>query len=192
MNETREKILSSGVQVLLEKGYNGAGLKEILAAAGVPKGSFYHFFKSKEEFGKQVLDVYSDQFKPILQAYLIDSTESPLERLQIFFDAMIDHFDREQACKGGCLVGNLAQELADVNESMRTHTLGIMDAWTQYFQRCLDDAKREGQLPDSTDTKQLGEFILNSWEGALLKMKVETTTEPLKVFSSQLFQLLKP
>ena len=191
MSTTKEKIIQSGIEVLLEKGYNGAGLKEILDAAGVPKGSFYHFFKNKEAFAKEALTHYSDGFKPVLQQFLIDSKKSPIQRIELFFAAMTELFDTEKNCKGGCLVGNIAQELADINDPLRTQVLQIMESWREYFVTCLDQAKKNNELANNTDSTQLAEFILNSWEGALLKMKVVGNVEPLKNFNRQITHYLK-
>ncbi len=190
MSETKEKIIEEGTRVLLEKGYNGAGLKEILDAASVPKGSFYHFFKNKEDFGIQALEHYSDAFKPLLQTHLLDSEAAPLKRINLFFEAMIRYFDAEKHCKGGCLVGNLAQELADTNTPIRHCIMQIMASWNRYFVECLEQARSRGELPASIDIEQLVEFIMNSWEGALVKMKITHNIEPLKIFNQQIERLL--
>jgi len=191
MSATKEKIIESGIEILLEKGYNGAGLKEILDTAKVPKGSFYHFFKSKEDFCKEALNHYSDEFTPILQKYLIDSNESPILRLQLFFKAMTEIFESQKDCKGGCLVGNMAQELADTNTPLRSRILQIMESWNSYFVSCLDEAKKAGELSSDTNTRELAEFILNSWEGALLKMKIVSSAAPLENFNLQIVRILK-
>ena len=186
MTDTKEKIIESGISILLEKGYNGTGLKEILDAARVPKGSFYHFFKNKEEFGKEVLLHYSNEFKPVLEQYLVHSKAAPIQRISLFFEAMIKIFDSENGCKGGCLIGNIAQELADVNPPLRAVTQQIMSTWNEYFVRCLEEARQSGELSNDIDTGDLAEFILNSWEGALLKMKITRTVAPLVNFNRQI------
>ncbi len=191
MSHTKEKIIEAGTIVLLRKGFNGAGLKEILDAANVPKGSFYHFFKNKEAFGKEALIHYSNEFKPVLQQFLIDSKQPPIQRIPIFFQTMADIFEQEKECKGGCLVGNIAQELADINPSLRSCILQIMASWNDYLTHCLDEAQKAGELSPNTDTKALAEFILNSWEGALLKMKIVSSPKPLQNFIRQITKILK-
>jgi len=190
MSSTKEKIITTGIEVLLQKGYNGAGLKEILDAANVPKGSFYHFFKNKEDFAKEALTHYSDQFKPLLQQYLSDSTKPAIQRIPDFFNAMTDFFESQKDCKGGCLVGNMAQELADVNTPLRAHILQIVSSWNIYFIDCLDEAKQAGDLGKEANTRELAEFILNSWEGALLKMKIVSSIAPLQTFNLQIKTIL--
>ncbi len=190
MNNTRDTIINAGIGIFLEKGYNGAGLKEILDAANVPKGSFYHFFKNKEAFGKEALNYYSEQFTPVLQQFFVESKLSPLARFEAFFAAMTELFNTEKNCKGGCLVGNLAQELADVNDELRQCILQIMQSWSRYFKNNLDAAVKAGELANDTDTQALAEFILNSWEGALLKMKIVESVAPLETFQQQISKIL--
>lgn len=190
MNNTRDTIINAGIGIFLEKGYNGAGLKEILDAANVPKGSFYHFFKNKEAFGKEALNYYSEQFTPVLQQFFVESKLSPLARFEAFFTAMTELFNTEKNCKGGCLVGNLAQELADVNDELRQCILQIMQSWSRYFKNNLDAAVKAGELANDTDTQALAEFILNSWEGALLKMKIVESVAPLETFQQQISKIL--
>ncbi len=190
MNNTRDTIINAGIGIFLEKGYNGAGLKEILDAANVPKGSFYHFFKNKEAFGKEALNYYSEQFTPVLQQFFVESRLSPLARFEAFFTAMTELFNTEKNCKGGCLVGNLAQELADVNDELRQCILQIMQSWSRYFKNNLDAAVKAGELANDTDTQALAEFILNSWEGALLKMKIVESVAPLETFQQQISKIL--
>ena len=187
---TKENIIESGITILLEKGYNGAGLQEILKSAGVPKGSFYHFFKNKQDFGKETLFHYHELQKDLLQKWLVDSQEAPLDRLQHFFEAMVEHLETDMACRGGCLVGNLAQELADVDEGFRVQIKSIMQNWRQYFETCLDDAQKNGDISKDFDTTEMAEVLLNSWEGALIKMKVTNSVEPLQSFISVFFRFL--
>ena len=187
---TKEKIIEAGIELFLEKGYNGAGLQEILRAAKVPKGSFYHFFDSKEAFGREALLHYSQAFKPLLQQYLVDSRDKPLARLEAFFDAMIHHFDQVVECKGGCLIGNFAQEMADTNERFREVIESVLSEWRGYFTTCLEEGQRIGEVSERIPADELAEVILNSWEGALLKMKVVRSVAPLQSFRKVLFELL--
>ncbi len=187
---TKETIINAGIGLFHEKGYNAAGLQEILKVAGVPKGSFYHFFKSKEVFGKEVLIHYSDAFKPLLQQYLIDSQDAPLSRLEVFFDALIQRFDEELECKGGCLIGNIAQEMSETNDSFRIAIKAILNDWQSYFVTCLEEAQQTGELSQAVNPGELAEVLLNSWEGALLKMKVVKSVAPLRSFKKIFFKCL--
>ncbi len=189
-SSTQDKIIEAGIGLFLKKGYNGTGLKEILAAANVPKGSFYHFFDSKEAFGKAVLLHYAQAFTPLLKQYLVDGEGSPLFRLDAFFGTMIQRFDKEMDCKGGCLIGNFAQEMADSSPLFRQVVASVMNDWKDHFVACLEEARRAGELTGHLPVEALAEVLLNSWEGALLKMKVVKSVAPLEDFRKVFFELL--
>src|SRR3954464_4367984 len=103
---TKSLLLETGKSVFLEKGYSNSGIEAILQAAGVPKGSFYYYFDSKEDFGLQVLDRFADCYKVDLDRYLDDASLSPLMRLRGYFEAVCTRLESQQ-CRNGCLVGNL-------------------------------------------------------------------------------------
>ena len=189
-SSTQDKIIEAGIELFLEKGYNGAGLKEILAAANVPKGSFYHFFDSKEAFAKAALQNYAQAFTPLLRQFLVNGEGSPLSRLDAFFGAMIQRFDQEMECKGGCLIGNFAQEMADSSPLFRQVVASVMNDWKGHFVTCLEEAQRVGELAEHLPVEALAEVLLNSWEGALLKMKVVKSVAPLEDFRKVFFELL--
>jgi len=189
-NSTKENILNSSTKLFLKKGYNASGLQEILTAANVPKGSFYHFFKSKEMLGKEVLAHYSDENKPIIKRYLVDYKATPLSRLEAFFDEITRHYEQDAECSGGCLIGNLAQEMSETNESFRILIETIFSDWKLYFTTCLKEAQQAHEISQDIDTEELAEVMLNSWEGALLKMKVTKSVAPLRGFKKIFFSLL--
>ena len=184
MNEqsTQEKLLQVGKAIFLEKGYNHTGLQEIVKAAGVPKGSFYHFFASKEAFGLAVLEHHMKTFKPFIEQHLLgDRDVPPLKRLRNFFEAGCAELESE-GCKGGCIVGNLSQELADQNEIFREYLQNALNSWQALFTACLREAQENGDLPKETDVESLGQFLMNGWEGAILRMKATKTSGPLYNF----------
>src|SRR5262245_51137216 len=112
---TCQALLDAGTELILEKGYNHSGLDEILKRAGAQKGSFYHFFASKEDFGLQIVDRYAAARFATLDRFLGDESRRPLERLRLFFE---DSCRRHEAMgyRKGCLFGNLGQEMADQSE----------------------------------------------------------------------------
>jgi len=184
---TKEKLLQVGKAIFLEKGYNHAGLQDIVKAAGVPKGSFYHFFASKEAFGLAVLEQHMQTFCPFLEHQLTGNPEDPpLKRLRNFFETGYALLERE-GWKGGCIVGNFAQELADQNEVFREHLNNALDRWQTMFTGCLREAQERGDLSAEVDVKSLGQFLMNAWEGAILRAKVTKTGDPLKNFIAVYF-----
>src|SRR3954462_12000401 len=113
---TKLSLLEAGRKVFSEKGYNHAGIEAILQAADVPKGSFYYYFDSKEDFGLQVLNCFAERYKVHLDHHLNDASLSPLERLRSYFEAVCQRLESQQ-CRNGCLVGNLSQEMAAQSEA---------------------------------------------------------------------------
>jgi TetR/AcrR family transcriptional regulator, transcriptional repressor for nem operon len=189
MNElsTKEKLLQVGKAIFLEKGYNHTGLKEIVQAAGVPKGSFYHFFQSKEAFGLAVLDQHMQTFCPFLEERLTaNKSTPPLERLRNFFETGYALLKKE-GWKGGCIVGNFSQELADQSEVFREHLRSDLNRWQVLFTTCLREAQEAGDLSVNLDVEAMGQFLMNAWEGAILRSKVTKTGEPIKNFISVFF-----
>jgi len=176
---TKQKILQIGAEIIHLKGYNATGLQEILSAANVPKGSFYNHFKSKEDFGLQVIDFFSDFFAQFCKDILEDSTRSPLERLERLLDQFMEFFDsKEYTC--GCPVGNLAQELGDINPVFKEKLSKAIDTMVDYYTLILSEAQAEGEVSKDMNAKEAANFIVASWHGALIRMKVSKGVEPLK------------
>lgn len=184
---TKMRILSEGARIVYEKGFNHTGIQEILAAAGVPKGSFYFYFKSKDDFGLQLVDFYLEFALAGMDAILGSASDQPLERLRDFFRHM-KGVAKERGLRGGCPFGNLAQEMADQNEAFRLKVNHALSALSGRIARCLEEAQRLNQIDHSSDAGELADFIFNSWEGALLRMKTENSLLPLDVFESMIFE----
>jgi TetR/AcrR family transcriptional regulator, transcriptional repressor for nem operon len=184
---TKMRILSEGARIVYEKGFNHTGIQEILEAAGVPKGSFYFYFKSKDDFGLQLVDFYLEFALAGMDAVLGLSSHEPLERLRNFFRHM-KGVAEERGLRGGCPIGNLAQEMADQSEAFRLKVNHAFSALSGRIARCLEEAQRLNQIGPSTDPGELADFIMNSWEGALLRMKAENSLLPLDVFERMIFE----
>src|SRR5436305_8625304 len=127
-DSTRDVLLEAGRRLFLERGYNHAGIDAILRSAGVPKGSFYHYFPSKEGFGLEVLDRFAARHEADLDRYLMDTSLRPLERLRRLAEAISARLQPRE-CRNGCLVGNLSQEMADQSEAFRARLGAIFRRW---------------------------------------------------------------
>lgn len=188
-SETREALLRAGVAALTEKGFCATGLDEILRAAGVPKGSFYHHFDSKEAFGAQLIDQYAAYFAHKLDRHLRDEALPPLDRLRRFIaDAragMIRHDFRR-----GCLIGNLGQEMAALPGAFRQRLIDVFTDWQNRTAVCLRAARRNGDIPPDADCDALAEFFWTGWEGAVLRARLERQAAPLDKFATAFFTLL--
>ncbi len=186
---TKEAIIKKGARLIHEKGYNNTGLQEILGAAGIPKGSFYFYFKNKEDFGLQVIDSYAAFILPMAEEILCDTTLPPLTRLERFFDYQVQHFESMQLCYG-CPIGNLMQEMSDLNETFREKIGSIYDALCSLLHRCILEARQAGALPEGVDAREAAEYIFDSWEGAVMHMKLAKSARPLVTFKKMLFATL--
>ncbi|NML18123.1 acrylate utilization transcriptional regulator AcuR [Azohydromonas caseinilytica] len=184
--DTREALVRAGVVALTTKGFSSTGLDEILRGVGVPKGSFYHYFGSKEAFGAELIDRYAEYFARRLDDFLLDEQEPPLQRLRNFTSdaesAMARHgFER------GCLVGNLGQESGALPESYRTRLRQVFDDWQQRTARCLEAARASGELASAADCQRLAAYFWIGWEGAVLRAKLERDAAPLRLFADMFF-----
>jgi TetR/AcrR family transcriptional regulator, transcriptional repressor for nem operon len=189
---TKLRILSEGARIVYEKGYNNTGIQEILAAAEVPKGSFYFYFKSKEDFGLQLIDFYLDFSVSALTAHMSASDRDPIGRLRRFFLSMQDASEQKNF-KGGCPIGNLTQEMADLKDTFRIKLNQAFARMSNLIADCLDQARDLNQIAAALNPHETADFILNSWEGALLRMKAQCSVQPLVVFDRMVFEgLLKP
>jgi TetR/AcrR family transcriptional repressor of nem operon len=186
---TREHILACGGEIIHHKGYTATGLQEILQTAGVPKGSFYFYFKSKEEFGLALVDYYRHLFAEQVRPILKDSTKPPLERLAGFFLWMQRYFAQEGYIKG-CPIGNLIQELGDVNPVFRPKLQASLERLIIMVEQLLLQAKERGEIPDRIDPQKTAGFIISAWQGALIRMKAVAGPEPLENFHAMVFEVL--
>ncbi len=183
----RTELIRVGSDIVLRQGFKAASLNEILTAAGVPKGSFYYYFSSKEEFGLAIIDDFANKYGDRLKNLLEDKRFSPLTRLHKYFMSGIEDMEACQYAEG-CLIGNLAQELSTQKELFRDRLNRIFDDWEQYFVRCLKEACEAGEISNELDFVDLGRFILFSWEGAILRAKVTKSTLPMRTFVKVLFE----
>jgi TetR/AcrR family transcriptional regulator, transcriptional repressor for nem operon len=183
---TRLSIIKQGARLVHAKGYNNTGLSDILKAAGVPKGSFYHYFRSKDDFGLALIDYFSESIQFMLKGYLDDASTPPLERLGLAMDAYHSIFEK-MGHRCGCPIGNLMQEMSDLNEDFRKKVGHVYSLMKDGIEQCLSQAREQGDIPPGFDPGQTAQFILNSWEGAIMHMKLTKSSEPLTIFKHMVF-----
>jgi TetR/AcrR family transcriptional repressor of nem operon len=189
--ETRDLLLRAGLEVLTEKGFSAAGLDEILGRVGVPKGSFYHYFSSKEAYGIALIENYAAFFAHKLETHLSNNTLSPLNRLRAFIEDAKEGMARH-AYRRGCLIGNLGQEMGSLPESFHAMLQHTFEDWQSRFATCLEEAQQAGELSRDVDTQQLAAFFWIGWEGAVLRAKLERSAAPLDLFATFFFAGLSP
>ena len=190
-HETKTRLLDEGIASLIEQGYHGTGIKEVLEHVNVPKGSFYNYFESKEHFGAEVIRHYAAQFFNRLDSQLGKTKVDALSALKKFFKQAIRRFDEsDHAC--GCLLGNLGAEVGANSELCREALAKSMQDAQRRFAAAIKRAQEQGTVRKDISADDLAEFLWNSWEGALIRMKIENSVQPLRKFCVMVFDKFLP
>jgi TetR/AcrR family transcriptional repressor of nem operon len=183
----REPLLDAGQRVMFRKGYVGTGVREIAAEARAPQGSFTNHFGSKEEFALEVLDRYFEHVQSLVAAALDDRELTPRERLRRYLDLITDQLAQDGFARG-CLIGDFSLETTGLSDALRTRLAAIFVEWRAPFIDCLAEGQQLGELSREFEPVELAEFLLSSWEGAILRMKVDRSPQPLERFKAIVFR----
>ncbi|MFT6533957.1 MAG: TetR/AcrR family transcriptional repressor of nem operon [Limimaricola cinnabarinus] len=188
--ETRAALLRTAMEIGTEKGFSGVGLDEMLKAVGVPKGSFYHWFDSKEAFGLAVIDTYGRYFAGKLDRHFGNVELTPRQRLQAFFDDARRGMARHDFTRG-CLVGNLGQEIALLPGSFRQALIDTFLDWEARTEACLRTGVEAGEFRADLDCARQAKTFWIGWEGAVLRAKLERQAAPLDAFATTFLQQIE-
>jgi TetR/AcrR family transcriptional regulator, transcriptional repressor for nem operon len=186
---TRDHLIDVGLELMRRHGYGATGLQEILRAAEVPKGSFYHHFGSKEEFTSAVIERYVSLEAEHCCEILGSTRQAPLKRLRRYFEDLIRTAGQAAPIQG-CLLGSLSLEVAGASLLLQGCLSSSFTQWQAAITGVLSEAVEKGDLPKSTRPDSLAGFVLNSWEGALLRSQAEKSDAPLKDFLRYMFDEL--
>ena len=174
---TKQRLLNAGLPMLLKQGYNNLGIQALLAATATPKGSFYHHFKDKEDFALQVIDQYMGGVHAGLDACLQDQGRPPLERVRRFFEMTQEHYRSEGYM--GCLLGGLGQELSGISDVFRRKIDECFSEIAERMTACLEEARQSGALPADSEVGHLARLLVDCWEGAALRSRLQRDASPL-------------
>lgn len=177
--------MAHGVTLLTQQGYHGTGLKEILDAVQIPKGSFYNYFGSKENFAAEVICYYIAPFIKQLSGHLNNPDADALTAICRYFDELIDELEQADF-KGGCLLGNLMGELSDTSDAVSAALRAAVTEYRDLLGSGLATAQRQGTVRTDKSAEELADLLVNTWQGVLLRMKIEKSSLPLKQFRSHL------
>jgi TetR/AcrR family transcriptional repressor of nem operon len=184
----KEPILAAALKVLHRKGFNATGVQDITDAAEVPKGSFYNHFESKEALGIEALERYWQGALNSLKS-LEDADVAPVVRLKAYFHRL-NLMARKLEYRPGCFIGNLSAEMSDQSPAFRKRLAAILAIWSRAIEACVKEAQADGSVRRDLDAKTIASFLLNSWEGAVLRSKVDRGQEPLDAFEKVVFTAL--
>ncbi|MCY1287559.1 Transcriptional regulator AcuR [compost metagenome] len=188
--DKRDLILAKGAEVMTRRGYHGTGVQEIVQAAGIPKGSFYHYFASKEDFALQALEyIYTPRLQRYAQA-LGDPRLSPRARILGYYRELLAHFERQEKLEYHCFIGSLSFEMAELLPAIGAQVDAVLQRTATILQHCLEEAQAAGELPADEDCANLAVFVTNAWQGTLTRLKVGSTA-PLHAFVERLERLLQ-
>jgi len=183
----KDRLLDQGVSLLLEKGYHATGLKEILDTVQIPKGSFYTYFASKEQFAAEAISHYIEPFIQRLTGHLQNPALDGLAALTLYYTELIAEVE-QSGFRGGCLLGNLMAEIGDTSPLCRKALLEAVERYSELQKTALERGQQQGVVRLDRSAKNMADLMLNGWQGALLRMKVEQSIEPLKTCCQDLLE----
>lgn len=178
----KDKIIESGLAVFHQFGYHASGVQMVVDHAGVPKGSFYNHFKSKDELGLEVLNAYWHQSNGA-RAVLRDPEQSPLSRIEA-------HLAAFKVSQSGCLVGNFTSEMAN-EPQFRKALQDLYAVWISDIESCIEDGQKDGSIRTDETAKAIAEFVVTGLEGSILKGKIEDDEQNLINFRKTMMLFLR-
>jgi TetR/AcrR family transcriptional repressor of nem operon len=182
----KQQLIDAALDVFERNGFNATSVQDLTDAAGVPKGSFYNHFSSKEELAIEALHVYVGQHGIEV---LRDSRLDPLERLRRHFRTNWKTV-KDRDFRSGCFLGTLSSEISDSHEAARAEFARYFQLWSDELAHVIGEAQRSGAVDASLDRESLARFILNAWQGTLIRAKATRSDDAYKDFLSLVFQTL--
>lgn len=183
---TKNRILEAGLDTFKRQGFNATGIQEIASIAGVPKGSFYNYFASKEEFGVAIIIYYSEAYVKKWNRLLAQGGDDPYQAMNYIFTQMIVEYE-EAEHKPGCLLGNLAAELSEASENCRIAMQEVIYVWKNLMVIQLVAGQTNGTVRKDLTAEELADFFWDAWQGSLLRMKIENSAAPVRSTLTMLF-----
>jgi TetR/AcrR family transcriptional repressor of nem operon len=174
--DTRLRLLDAGVRAFKDNGFHGTGVQQVLDSVGVPKGSFYNYFESKEAFGAEAIRHYAAGFAKAMRDASRGAPD-PLTGLRRFFRGLMQEFEKADYV-GGCLVANLGGEL-EGSDVCREALAEAFTGWRNAVRDVLRDAQKRGQVRKDLDAREMADLLCDAWEGAVIRMKIDRSLAPL-------------
>jgi TetR/AcrR family transcriptional repressor of nem operon len=170
------------MKLFIERGFNACSVQDITDAAGVPKGSFYNHFKSKEALAAEILTQYGKGNTD--RSILTNPEVAALTRLKRHFAALNEYFSR---CNDGCLVGKFMAEVSADTPQIRERLVSVLNVWGKQMSSAIAEGQEQGSIRKDLNANDLAAFLIDSYEGAILRTRVEKNPRALKSFVKVVF-----
>jgi len=188
---SKQQLVQAATDLILLYGYHKTSIRTLMLTVGMGKGSFQNYFPTKQAIAFELLDCHGFEHLANLIEILNRTDIPPLERIEKYFKHLSDHHTNTWNFKGGCLLGNLGQELADVSEPFRERINSFFSIWTQRLEQCILEGQDNHEIQSYMPAHELAELIVITWEGALLRMKTMNSPYPLNLFMTKFLGSLK-
>lgn len=172
---TRTALLQAGIDLMIQKGYAGTGIQEVLNAVSVPKGCFYHYFDSKEAFALEIIRYFDEGFTTKVISLLRNPERKPLERLRDYCEMTLQLMEDRQ---NGCPISVLSQEMSAQSEVLRVELCQVHGRWRDAIAECIAEGQAAGEIRTDCDATQLADVVASAWSGAKMRAKVCQTPGP--------------
>jgi TetR/AcrR family transcriptional regulator, transcriptional repressor for nem operon len=179
---TRNAILEAAMKEFIARGFSACSVEDITKAARVPKGSFYNHFKSKQSLAAEIVTEYGKGVTE--RSVLADPAIAPLRRLKRHFAALNEHFS---CCQDGCLVGKFMAEVSVDTPQIRESLRRVLKVWEEELASALSDGQRQGSIRKDLPASDLAAFLIDSYEGAILRTRLEKKPRALTAFMTVVF-----
>ncbi len=179
MRETKHELIKAGADLFLRRSYQGTGINDILGATRIPKGSFYHFFAGKEDFGLAVIDYQAEAVRARWAALLEDASLSPLRRIQTLFDRGAERLAASDFA-GGCPLGTMAQEMSGLSERLRQAVNTALQTVEGQLAACVREGQESGDITKDVEAAAAAQLVWYAWQGGLIAAKAARSTVPLE------------
>lgn len=184
-------IIDKGVQLFRTKGYHNTGVDDILKSCKIPSGSFYNFFKNKEGFAVQALELYNQRYLDLLDQLLNDASLTPLQRIKKLFTGSVEmHVENE--CSMGCLLNSMTSEVAALNMTIGTKAAEHYQRNAEKLAAAISEGQDSGEIRTDFTPIELAFYLMDGMAGATVRMQAGKTEKPLKLFIKTAFEFLKP
>lgn len=190
---SRDALIRSGLELLTEQGFGNTGMDQILKRAGVPKGSFYHHFSSKNEFALVLIAEYNSYFRERLNRMLVGgggAESNAVSRIRALVADLVRTMAKHEF-RRGCLIGNFSQELGVSQEDFRVRLEGAFQEWELILARCLARGQQDGSVDPELDTQRAASLFWTGWEGAVMRSKLVVNAKPLQDFGEMFLSLIE-